>query len=84
MKRPMLLSSRAASTSSRMQKGLGFDLKMARSRATAVSDFSPPERRRMLVASLPGGLAMISTPASRTSTPASSTMSALPPPKSFR
>lgn len=40
--------------------------------------------KRVVERRLAGGVAMISTPASRTSTPSSSTMSALPPPKALR
>ena len=43
VKRSTLASSRAASTSSRMQKGLGLLRKIAISSATAVMVFSPPE-----------------------------------------
>ena len=41
--RSTLASSSAASTSSRMQNGLGLLLKMLINRATAVMVFSPPE-----------------------------------------
>ena len=72
MKRSMLASSRAASTSSSTQNGLGRLRKMASSRATQVSVFSPPLSSEMLRGSLPGGRATISMPLSRMSTPSSS------------
>ncbi len=43
VKRPMLASSSGASTSSRMQNGLGVYWKMPTSSENAVSAFSPPE-----------------------------------------
>src|SRR5256885_12954517 len=55
--RPTLASSRAASTSSRMQNGLGLLRKIASNRATAVIVFSPPDISEMLRSSLPGGRA---------------------------
>src|SRR5947209_18723546 len=61
----LFASSRAASTSSRMQKGDGFDLKMDMRRAMQVMVFSPPESWEMETGFLPGGWAMISMPASR-------------------
>ena len=83
LNRSLFASSRAASTSSRKQKGVGLVLNTANCRAKAVMDFSPPLSREMLRVSFPGGLATTSIPASKTSTPASSRISALPPPKSF-
>ena len=80
----MLLSSRAASTSSRMQKGLGLAWNMARRSATAVMDFSPPERRLIERSSFPGGWATISIPASKISGPSSRKILDFPPPKSLR
>ncbi len=65
--RSMFASSSAASTSSSTQKGLGRLRKMAKSRATQVSVFSPPLRSEMLRGSLPGGRATISMPLSRMS-----------------
>ena len=82
--RSTFASSRAASTSSRMQKGEGFDLKMAISRATVVRVFSPPLSRLTERVSFPGGRARMSMPLSRTSSGLSRTRSALPPPNSLR
>ncbi len=65
----MLASSKAASTSSSTQNGLGRLRKMASSKATQVSVFSPPLKSEMLRGSLPGGRATISMPLSRMSTP---------------
>ncbi len=80
----MFASSSAASTSSRMQNGLGLLRKIANSSATAVSVFSPPLISEMLRSSLPGGRAMISMPLSNTSDSSSKTTSAMPPPNSLR
>ena len=64
----MSASSRAASTSSRMQKGVGLTLNRLKIRAAAaVSARSPPESRERLVARLPGGRVIISMPVSATS-----------------
>ncbi len=71
-KRPMLASSSGASTSSRMQNGAGLSWKIANTSATAVIAFSPPESSEMLLTRLPGGRAMIATPASSRSSPVSS------------
>ena len=84
VKRSMLASSNAASTSSSTQNGLGRLRNIASSRATQVSVFSPPLSSEMLRGSLPGGRATISMPLSRMSTPSSSTMSAWPPPNRSR
>ena len=84
VKRSMLASSRAASTSSSTQNGLGRLRKIASSRATQVSVFSPPLSSEMLRGSLPGGRATISMPLSRISTSSSRMMSAWPPPKRSR
>ena len=80
----MLASSKAASTSSNTQNGLGRLRKMANNRATQVMVFSPPLNNEMLRGSLPGGRATISMPLSRMSTFSSSTMSACPPPNKSR
>src|SRR5208282_5053927 len=53
VKRAMLASSSGASTSSRMQNGLGVYWKMPTSRASAVSAFSPPESRSTFFNFLP-------------------------------
>ena len=68
LNRPLLASSSAASTSSRMQNGLGLLLKMLISSAMHVIVFSPPESWLIVAGFLPGGWAMISMPASRMST----------------
>ena len=65
VKRSMLASSNAASTSSSTQNGLGRLRKIANSSATQVSVFSPPLSNEMLRGSLPGGRATISMPLSR-------------------
>src|SRR5262249_46959341 len=62
VKRPMLASSRGASTSSRMQNGLGWYLKIPTSNARAVRAFSPPESSRTFCSFLPGGEATTSIP----------------------
>ncbi len=46
--------------------------------------FSPPERRIMFCSFLPGGWAMMRTPASRISSPSTSSSLPWPPPKSWR
>ena len=61
---PTLLSSSGASTSSRIQNGAGFNLKMEKTSATAVRAFSPPDKRWILLFFFPGGLAMTVTPVS--------------------
>ena len=71
-KRPTLLSSSGASTSSSRQNGAGFSSKIENTSATAVSAFSPPDSWLMVLFRLPGGRAMIETPALRMSSPASS------------
>ncbi len=48
VKRVTFASSSGASTSSSMQKGLGFTRKAAKRRAMAVSARSPPDRSVML------------------------------------
>jgi hypothetical protein len=53
-KRPTLDSSSGASTSSRTQKGAGWNWKMPTRSASAVRAFSPPERSRMFCSFLPG------------------------------
>ena len=68
VKRSMLASSSAASTSSSTQNGLGRLRKIANKSATQVIVFSPPLRSEMLRGSLPGGRATISMPLSRMST----------------
>ena len=71
-KRPTLFSSSGASTSSSRQNGAGFSSKIENTSATAVSAFSPPESMLIELFRLPGGRAMIATPASSTSSPTSS------------
>ena len=63
-KRSTLASSSGASTSSRTHKGAGLVRNRAKINATAVSACSPPESRVSEVSFLPGGCAMISSPAS--------------------
>ena len=57
-----LASSKAASTSSRMHNGEGLMRKMENIKAIAVSVFSPPDSKLILVNFFPGGLAKISRP----------------------
>jgi hypothetical protein len=47
----------------------GRNWKIANNNATAVNAFSPPLSNELLKAVLPGGVAMISTPGSRSSFP---------------
>ena len=61
--RPTLCSSSGASTSSSRQNGAGFRSKIENTSATAVSAFSPPDSRWMVLFFLPGGRAMTATPA---------------------
>ena len=60
--RSVFASSRAASTSSSRQNGLGLLRKIASNSATAVSVFSPPLMSERPRSSLPGGRATMSTP----------------------
>src|SRR3954449_9747717 len=60
----MLWSSSGASTSSSTQIGAGLVRNTAKMSASAVSACSPPERSDKVAGFLPGGLAMIPTPAS--------------------
>src|SRR5438309_8507137 len=64
VKRPMLASSSGASTSSRMQNGLGAYWKIPTSNESAVRAFSPPESNSTLCSFLPGGEATTSIPLS--------------------
>ena len=77
----MFASSRAASISSRMQKGVGFSLSIAKRIAMAVRARSPPESRESSCSFLPGGWALTSMPQFSGSSGSSSCSSALPPPK---
>gem|GEM_PF-6010366 len=80
-KRSVLLSSSGASTSSSMQNGAGLSWNIENTRAIAVSAFSPPESRWMVLFFLPGGCAMTWMPESRISSPVRISL-ASPPPKS--
>src|SRR5215831_18520977 len=62
VKRPTLASSRGASTSSRMQNGLGAYWNIPTSSASAVSAFSPPDSSSTFCRRLPGGDATTSIP----------------------
>src|SRR6478752_4874930 len=64
VKRPILASSSGASTSSRIQKGLGAYWKIPTSNDNAVSAFSPPESSNTFCSFLPGGEATTSMPPS--------------------
>src|SRR5579883_1757849 len=82
VKRPMLASSSGASTSSRMQNGLGAYWKIPTSRARAVSAFSPPESSNTFCSFFPGGEATTSIPLSALFSSSVRRMNACPPPKS--
>src|SRR5215469_4753972 len=83
MKRPMLASSSGASTSSRMQNGLGWYWKIPTSSESAVIAFSPPESSNTFCNRFPGGDATTSMPLSALFSSSVSRMNALPPPNSF-
>ena len=61
-KRCTLASSKGASTSSSTQNGAGLSLKIANTKASAVSAFSPPDNKANELFRLPGGRAMSLTP----------------------
>src|SRR3954462_5085893 len=79
-KRPVLVSSSGASTSSSRQNGAGLSWNIENTSEIAVSAFSPPESRWMLALRLPGGCAMTWMPESRISSPVRRSF-AWPPPK---
>src|SRR5258705_16483 len=79
LNRPTFASSSAASTSSSRKNGDGRTWNTATSSAIAVSVFSPPESRFTFCSRLPGGDAMISMPASSTSSLSVSARLARPP-----
>ena len=81
-KRSTLWSSSGASTSSSTQMGEGLVRNTAKISDRAVSVCSPPDSSDSVVGFLPGGLAMISRPASSGSSDSISCSSALPPPNS--
>src|SRR6185312_14005741 len=83
VKRPMLASSSGASTSSRMQNGLGWYWKMPTSSASAVIAFSPPESRSTFCRRLPGGEAITSMPLSSLFSRSVRRIMPWPPPNSF-
>ena len=74
----MLLSSSGASTSSIKQNGAGLSLNIANTSAIAVSAFSPPDNKAIVVFFLPGGCAKTCKPLSNISLPCSSSL-AWPP-----
>ena len=78
-KRSVLESSSGASTSSSRQNGAGLSWNSENTSAMAVSAFSPPDSRWMLAFRLPGGCAMICTPASRISSPVMLSLASPPP-----
>ena len=78
-KRSVFESSKGASTSSSKQNGAGLSWKIAKTKAIAVSAFSPPESKLILWFFLPGGCAITCTPESKISSPVI-TKRALPPP----
>ena len=77
-KRSVLLSSSGASTSSIKQNGAGLSLNIANTSAIAVSAFSPPDNKAIVVFFLPGGCAKTCKPLSNISLPCSSSL-AWPP-----
>ena len=81
-KRSTLLSSSAASISSRRQNGEGFKFWIAKRSEMAVSAFSPPDNCIMFCSFFPGGCAIIRMPASNMSSSSISSSVAFPPPKS--
>ena len=56
-------SSSGASTSSNIQKGAGFNSNKAKTNASAVNAFSPPDNCDIVAFFFPGGLAINTTPA---------------------
>src|SRR5471030_2902799 len=77
-KRSTLWSSSGASTSSSTQIGAGLVRNTAKISAKAVSACSPPDKSDSVAGFLPGGLAMISRPASSGSSLSISCNSAVP------
>src|SRR5450631_2083425 len=84
VKRAMFASSSGASTSSRIQNGLGVYWKIPTSSASAVSAFSPPESRSTFCNFFPGGDATTSMPLSALFSRSVSRMKPCPPPNSLR
>ena len=74
------VSSNGASTSSRTQIGAGFDRNTANKRDNAVSACSPPDNKLRFCNFFPGGLAKISSPASKGSLSSVNLRYAFPPP----
>ena len=60
---PTFVSSRGASTSSKMQIGAGLDKKTANKSDKAVKACSPPDNKLKFCSFFPGGLAYTSKPA---------------------
>ena len=79
-KRSTLASSRGASTSSKTHMGAGFVKNTPKRSASAVNACSPPDRSESTCSFLPGGLAIISRPASSGSSDSVSARCAPPPP----
>ena len=77
-----MASSRAASTSSKIQNGTGRTFKMENNRAIAVNARSPPDNKLKFCSFFPGGCATISTPVFNKSSELVNLKSALPPPNS--
>ena len=82
IKRIVFRSSRGASTSSNIQNGAGLSSNIAKTSAKAVKAFSPPDNCEIEEFFLPGGLAIITTPAFNASS-AVKANSAIPPPNNF-
>ena len=75
-----MASSRAASTSSNKQNGTVLTFRIANNSEIAVSVFSPPDKREIVVSFLPGGEATISTPVVSKLLGSVNFKSAFPPP----
>ena len=76
-------SSNAASTSSSIHNGEGFIRNIEKIKEIAVSVFSPPDNKLILVNFFPGGLAKISIPVCNGSSDLTSSKLAEPPSNSF-
>ena len=74
-----MASSKAASTSSNIQNGICFVLRIANNIEIAVNVFSPPDKKTVLPNFLPGGYAIISIPVFNISSGLVNFKSASPP-----
>ena len=78
-----LLSSKAASTSSRTHIGEGFVRNTAKIKDKETKPFSPPDNDDISINFFPGNCAKTSKPASKGSSESINLSSAFPPPKNF-